>query len=309
MPPEISRTAFLRHWRELPDVGAAGQCDPFVVDQRLGLYKSLMAQTGRAEITGADDERHIFWGHGFQLFWQSRSGRLGNAPERIDPAAWWGMMNFSLSVIPYLGAVQAGQARKLNFAAPAGGEGGLFDLADGPAKPWQGMIDAWAEWFDFLAHQARLDDTDALRLRAWYAHLVCIDDAGALFADGFARLPAPERDFALGWTRMVDFLGAAAQPTDLSALEGIDERPLAPVMLQDQAVVQALPETAAITTRAIRALGQMEQAAFETQNRFWRRAMRQRKMRERSSDIIAAMFAPPVPLMMRLKLMIAAWRP
>lgn len=309
MHPDISRAAFLRHWQNLPGVLDAGQCDPFVHDQRLALYKTLMAQTAREEITGPGLERHIFWGHGFQLFWQGRSGRLGQDPARIDPGQWWGMMNFSLSVIPYLGAVQAGQAQRLAFAPPPGGEGGLFDLRNGPAEPWQAMIGAWADWFAYLASGARPDDLDALRLRAWHAHLVCIEQASALFADAFAALPAPERDFALGWTRMVDFLGAAARPTDLAALEGIDERPLAPCLLSDTATVEALPENAAVTTRAIMALGQIPQAAFEKQNRFWRRAMRRRAMRERSSAIIAAMFAPPLPLSMRLHLLAAAWRP
>ncbi len=309
MSPDISRAGFLRHWQGLPDLRQTGQCDAFVLDQRLALYKSMMAQTARDDITGPGQARHIFWGHGFQLYWQSRSGRLGSDPQRINPAQWWGMMNFSLSVIPYLGAVQAGQAKPLAFAPPPGGEGGLFDLRGGAKRPWQGMVDAWADWFSYLAEKASAHDMDTLRLRAWQAHLVCIDAAAALFANAFAALPAPEQDFALGWICMVDFLGAAARPTDLPALDGIDERPLAPFLLDNEGAVQALPDNAAITTRAIMALGQMPQEKFAAQNRFWRRAMRRRAMREQSNEIIAALFAPPVPLPLRLRLMLAAWRP
>ncbi len=309
MSASVSRAAFLRHWQALPDMAAKGRCDPFVVDQRLALYKSLMAQTGRAAITGNDDERHIFWGHGFQLYWQSQSGRLGAEAGIIDPSAWWGMMNFSLSVIPYLGAVEAGTAKALSFVPPAAGAGGVFDLSEDIPAVWQPMIEAWAAWFSFLAREAQADDLDALCHRAWHAHLVCIEEAGRLFTPAFADLPACERDFALGWTRMVDFFGAAARPTDLAALEGIDARPLPPFILDDEAAVCRLPAASATPTGAIMALGTMPQKAFDKQNRFWRRAMRRRAMRDQSADILAALFTPPLPLSMRLKLLFAAWRP
>lgn len=35
------------------------------------------------------------------------------ASTYIDPAAWWADMNYYLSVVPYLGAVEAGLAPKI----------------------------------------------------------------------------------------------------------------------------------------------------------------------------------------------------
>ena len=51
--------------------------------------------------------RHFLWAYAVQLDWQWRSGRLGEGMD-ISPDSWWGAMNYTLSVCPLAGAVDAG---------------------------------------------------------------------------------------------------------------------------------------------------------------------------------------------------------
>eukprot|EP01035_Chromulina_nebulosa_P017478 gene17478-23030_t len=56
-----------------------------------------------------DNSKNILWGLPLQHSWQYVTGRLFSSDNdtTIDVKAWWGDMNYYLSIIPYLGAVKA----------------------------------------------------------------------------------------------------------------------------------------------------------------------------------------------------------
>lgn len=95
------------------------------------------------------DPGNILWGLPLQHGWQFSSGRLLTTPGRLtlkyekqnqtitfdtilnstkfSSEAWWGDMNFFLSVIPYFGAVEAGLAPPISLKENPNPQVGTFD--------------------------------------------------------------------------------------------------------------------------------------------------------------------------------------
>lgn len=88
--------------------------------QRMTLYKYLIDNLQHCAWADLSKKSHekvynlgsILWGLPLQHGWQFSSGRLLTAPNStvLTSSAWWADMNYYLSIIPYLGAVEAGVA-------------------------------------------------------------------------------------------------------------------------------------------------------------------------------------------------------
>ena len=162
----------------------------------------------------------------FQHQWQFRTGRLGATARddgRIDPDAPWGYGNYVLSVVPWLGAVEAGTVPDLELAGPAGPVPVLRVRPCGAGVPIAlvpGVAD-WRAYFALVAATPPGADDEPLRSALWKAHKTCLD----VVAARVARLTATaytdeEMAFLRGWCRMVDFLWAAAWRTDFDSMTG-----------------------------------------------------------------------------------------
>lgn len=119
MYPEALNTQKLAQpWaRTVPIVGAL---DPFSFIHRVSLYKTLIDATNVDGYFGADNDANPLWGLVYQLEWQYSTGRLNisAAEDVIDPDSPWGFGNFTLSIIPYLGAIAAGLVDDVAILAP-----------------------------------------------------------------------------------------------------------------------------------------------------------------------------------------------
>uniref|UniRef100_A0A8C9FIC9 Uncharacterized protein n=1 Tax=Pavo cristatus TaxID=9049 RepID=A0A8C9FIC9_PAVCR len=91
---------------------------PWNYQERLGAYRSLLKASAKYFVAfGSQNSANILWGLPLQHGWQFRTGRLadptsgtscGHGNLCISVRSWWSCMNYYLSIIPFLGAVEAG---------------------------------------------------------------------------------------------------------------------------------------------------------------------------------------------------------
>ncbi|XP_077981793.1 protein LEG1 homolog [Glandiceps talaboti] len=89
--------------------------DPWNYLHRLGLLKIILNATNSVFVKVAgDDQANILWGLAIQFGWQYSTGRLKSHSDSncndiycVSYDSWWASMNYYLTVIPFLGAVEA----------------------------------------------------------------------------------------------------------------------------------------------------------------------------------------------------------
>jgi uncharacterized protein DUF781 len=265
--------------------------DPFRFDHRMAAYRQLIDATNVDGRFGADNRMNPLWGLMFQHQWQLRSGRLGAgaaASRRIDPDAAWGYGNYALAVVPWLGAAAAGVVPELPVADAGPSRFRYVTVADGlPAEFARGVAD-WRAYF-----QLTTADLDTLQLALWKAHKSCLDAVAVRLA---TVDPAPysrfELTFLRGWCRMVDYLWAAAWPTDFDFMRthGLDVLPER--LLDSEADLAELPGRTRRNVRNVVRLAGLPAWRYAVNLALWRRAMRTREARGEVVPMLDAVFNP-----------------
>lgn len=295
-PEELAALSLHSSWIGAPEPGDS--FDPWAFDDRMATYRELMTATNRRQQFGDDNRRNPLWGLMFQHQWQFDTGRIGpdcRESRRIDPDAGWGFGNYTLSVVPWLGAVAAGVVpdRELT-AAPATSRfeyigGGTASNRIAPVSYVPGVA-AWREYFTTAAGFEGGDD-DPLRMKLWAAHKVCLDVASAALRT-ISAAPYSELELAFlqGWCRMVDYLWAAAWPTDFDFMSeyGLD-------VLPDQLLIDTtrdLPPRVRGNVRNVIGLAALSDRRYAVDLALWRRAMRTRSARQRVLPMLDAIFDP-----------------
>ncbi len=266
MSERLARLPFGDDWR------ACGDPTPDVYDvrSRLAMYRQLVESTNDHGTFGAAAELHPFWGYASQLAWQHRSGRLGATPNRIEPASWWGACNYSLSVVPFVAAMQLGIVPAIELSRD---------------RAFDAVMPAWHEAFAVLTSSV---DHDAIRLAIWRAHLASITLAVERLRTEFAALAPAEQRFARGWVRMVDLFASAALRTDLDKLVETGGGALPSRVLSGDAV-DDLPRHERSTVRRVGALADRPAWRWSLDLAVWRRIMRTRPARHDAERLLAAM--------------------
>ncbi|NXK88474.1 LEG1H protein, partial [Formicarius rufipectus] len=202
--------------------------------ERLGVYKSLLSASAKYfSAFGPQNIGNILWGLPLQHGWQFHTGRLadpsgvtscGYEDEDllcISVRSWWACMNYYLSVIPFLGAVEAGLFGQLPFEVEIlPPEAQKDDFCYSVTDCWSRMpklMDAWKIFFEVTVSTATFSSfklDDALDLM-WKAHVASIAYALPKFQDSLKYLFTPEADFGVDWANAVDFIAATHFSTDL----------------------------------------------------------------------------------------------
>ncbi|XP_066401862.1 protein LEG1 homolog [Molothrus aeneus] len=208
---------------------------------RLGVYKSLLSASAKYfHAFGPQNSGNILWGLPLQHGWQFRTGRLAD-PSGVTSCghengellcqsvrSWWSCMNYYLSIIPFLGAVEAGLFGQLPYEIeilPPGEQ--KDDFCYSVKDCWSRMpklMDDWKAFFEYLLSTERkavssaslssfkLDDALGLM---WKAHTSSIAYALPKFHDSLKYLSDPEANFGEDWANAVDFIAATHFSTDL----------------------------------------------------------------------------------------------
>jgi hypothetical protein len=290
-PDELAELDLYQVW-----VGAGAltdRFDPFRFEHRMAAYRSMIDATNVGQPFGADNRHNPLWAWMFQLQWQCRTGRLGRTDGMIDPDTAWGYGNYTLSVIPWLGATAAGVVPELEIVdAPTTSRfryvsGGVVpdELARGVAE--------WRTFFELVGNAATMSDREPIQIVLWRAHKTCLDVVAAAIAE---IDPAPytplELTFLRGWCRMVDYLGAAAWPTDFDFMteHGLDVLPES--LLQRQADLGALPDKVRRNVVNVLRLADTSPRRYALNLWLWRRIMRTRAARADVLVLLDAVFNP-----------------
>lgn len=292
-PDELTTLDLYSVWTTAEDLREA--FDPFSFEQRMAAYRLMIDNTNADGRFGADNRHNPLWGLMFQHQWQFRTGRLGATTQRdgrIDPDSPWGYGNYTLNVIPWLAAVHAGVAPHLRIADPP--TRSRFRYVTGGVVPAE-FVAAVADWRAYftLVGASGPADPEPARLALWKAHKTCLDVVVDVIGD-VATEPWPDLEvtFLRGWCRMVDYLWAAAWPTDFAFMtaHGLDVLPES--LLAAPEDVDALPTKARGNVVNVLRLATTPKWRYDLNLVLWKRIMRTREARDQVLPLLDAVFNP-----------------
>ena len=290
LPPKYQEVKLLESY-PMDSTGA------YVVDvwdymQRMSLYKYLVENTPHCEYSdnydhmNSLDRKNILWGLPLQHGWQFLSGRLVSVEDNdennstsISTDSWWGSMNYYLSVLPYLGAMDVGLAPAISIkynpdptvfcdtisqcendvrpwseffqyvndtrdsCASGDNDDSKYDVNNGKMK---GIKTPIADAIDFNLTQGM----ESLLGLLWTAHLHSIDSALPKFAEKLKLLPEPEQRFGSSWATIVDFIAATFFPCDMPTTDVLQNL-LPPRVLQDGDKAPFISDFSRLQNRAV----------------------------------------------------------
>lgn len=291
-PAELAQLDLYEVWAGAAEL--TDRFDPFRFEQRMAGYRKLIDATNTGGLFGPDNRDNPLWAWMFQLQWQCRTGRLGAAGDgRIDPDAPWAYGNYTLSVIPWLGAEQAGVVGRLEIAdSPVVSR--FRYVRDGvvPDELAQ-SVEQWRRYFALVKETRAAADLEPLRIALWKAHKTCLDVVVRMIADIDPAPYAPlELTFLRGWCRMVDYLGAAAWRTDFGFMteHGLDVLP--EILLEQRADLRTLPDKVRRNVANVLRLATTSPRRYALNLWLWRRIMRTRAARDDVLALLDAVFDP-----------------
>uniref|UniRef100_A0A8C6ZPP1 Uncharacterized protein n=1 Tax=Nothoprocta perdicaria TaxID=30464 RepID=A0A8C6ZPP1_NOTPE len=191
--------------------------------ERLGAYKTLLNASAKYfSPFGSQNFANILWGLALQHGWQFHTGRLADPSSVtscgyqagdllcISIRSWWACMNYYLSMIPFLGAVEAGLFGELPYEIEIIPpeelrEDFCYSVADCRSRIPK-LMDEWK----IPTTESSFSLDDALH-HMWKAHVASIAHA----LPKLIYLSDPEANFGEDWANGVDFIAATHFSTDL----------------------------------------------------------------------------------------------
>ncbi|MDU0292827.1 Leg1-related protein [Saccharothrix longispora] len=292
-PDELAALDLHPVWTTAED--PAGAFDPFRFEQRMAAYRLMIDNTNPADRFGADNRRNPLWGLAFQHQWQFRTGRLGAGTRQdglIDPDSPWGYGNYALCVVPWLAAAAAGVVPDLPVADPPTRSRFRYVVDGVLPDEFVGAVDDWRAYFALVGGSGPVDPEPA-RTALWKAHKTCLDVVVGVLAEvDTAPWPELEVGFLRGWCRMVDYLWAAAWPTDFDFMtaHGLDVLPESVLATRED--VRALPAKARGNVVNVLRLATTPRWRHHLDLLLWKRVMRTREARDRVLPLLDAVFDP-----------------
>ncbi|CAF1063639.1 unnamed protein product [Didymodactylos carnosus] len=235
---------------DYPVINGYYEIDPLSYCHRIGLYKMLILESTEYMPFARDISENILFGLAAQHSWQYETFRLSDLTNRttcggnsstgalcttnrtcISPNSWWATMNYYLSVIPFLAAVNA-SVIKVNFTIPFKIKR-IDNFCTTYAECIQQTPNAIEKWTSFFSNistvnyceQRKLivttDDppeyVDQCYLRLmWNAHIASIDDGLPLAEKKLSYMSPVEQHFGIMWAHLVYFIAYARLDTNLN---------------------------------------------------------------------------------------------
>ena len=196
------------------------EVDPWNYTHRLTLYKTLVYRVDHC-LYDKDEEKfgNPVWGLPLQHGWQYFSGRLCTKDQqvRLEPTCWWACANYFFSVYPYLGAVGAGVAPPIAPSLPPDYSNNSKWCTSYESCENVTSVKLWKAYFETVrdtrnncssSSRAANDDPifDSLIQAYWDSHTSTILSTEQC-SEHLSTLTVPEREFALDWSNVVQFIG------------------------------------------------------------------------------------------------------
>uniref|UniRef100_A0A8C2VEZ9 Chromosome 6 open reading frame 58 n=1 Tax=Chinchilla lanigera TaxID=34839 RepID=A0A8C2VEZ9_CHILA len=203
--------------------------DPWVFTDRMGMYKILLRQTAPYFAKFApENEQNILWGLPLQHGWQYSSGRLADPTRRtncgyesdhlcISSDSWWADMNYFLSVLPFLAALDSGimeiSPDQVTLLPPAEDQMRFCYDVSGCRSSFPEIVSKWRTFFQYV--QKPSSTFEDLLKYLWEAHTTSLKESIKIFEDRYAYYSKQEANFGKNWAAAVLYLAAARLPTTL----------------------------------------------------------------------------------------------
>lgn len=237
--------------------------------------------------------RHFLWAYAVQLDWQWRSGRLGE-DRSISPDSWWGCVNYTLCVLPFLGAVEAGLLEPTPLQEP-------------PSE-LKAALASWTKFWQDLKVTAQQQGGVALTERQldrvqqalWFCHTESIQMALKIYEPQLLLLSREEQLFGSGWARFVEVLAAVAWRTDLEAVAslGAGYLPLTRLATDADGSHGGEPREVELFrtgTSTVQQVATVSERSLQLMVSFWRRVGRNFSRRVAVPEVILTLTRPNQP--------------
>ncbi|KAK6297341.1 protein LEG1 homolog [Coregonus clupeaformis] len=221
----------------LPQVDNVVTINPWNYLQRMSLYRILVGSTDKyMACMGTNETDSPLWSLPLQLAWKLRSGRLVDPtgatacgqegdPMCISANSWWACVNYYLSVIPFLAAVQKGLIGdgliQVQVQAPAeAAEDYCTSYTDCSAK-YPDLMAKWEEFFQTLKDVSASEISDFAKrdqiLGAfWAGETLSLNTASSSCKAKMSYYSSPEVAFANTWMNAADYMAATYFQSNLN---------------------------------------------------------------------------------------------
>ncbi|XP_027803199.2 protein LEG1 homolog [Marmota flaviventris] len=204
--------------------------NPWNYSERIGMYKILLAQTARYfEKFAPEDEQNILWGLPIHHGWQYHSGRLADPTLRTDCGhdsgdplcisvdSWWADLNYYLSTIPFLAAIDSGlmgvSADNVILLPPSKDQTNFCYNVSSCHSSFPEAMKMWNKFYKCaMSPSSSFDD---LLKYMWDAHVSSLEFARKNFQSRSKYYSKQEADFQSNWALLVDYLAPLLFPTTL----------------------------------------------------------------------------------------------
>ena len=225
--------------------------DPWNYTQRLGAYKTMLLDSTALHFDAQGFDSPL-WGLPLQFGWQHDTGRLlGNDGGKgtlngdvINTSSWWAGMNFMLSAIPFVGALEAGvlaiptnnnaNGAIVRLAPPKNTNISFCTTYDTCTKFAPNATRNWKNFFVAVKQQQNLTLNQSVVL-LWKAHVQSLHEGIPKMSSLLNQLPSKkESNFGLSWANLVDFIAALQYDVDYNKTNYLQGMIVPPRMLTNQ---------------------------------------------------------------------------
>ncbi|KAK1338019.1 hypothetical protein QTO34_001124 [Cnephaeus nilssonii] len=197
--------------------------------ERQGTYKILLNETAKYfEKFAPENEQNILWGLPISS-WMAISYRLADPTGKTDCGhksgdhlcisvdSWWADLNFYLSAMPFLAAVDSGimgiPSDKITLLPPYKDQ---MSFCFNVSSCHSSFPEAMKKWNEFYQHlKSDSSSFDDLLKYLWAAHVSSLEVAHKHFHNRLRYYSKPEADFGRNWALFVDYLAPPLFPTTL----------------------------------------------------------------------------------------------
>ncbi|XP_012591996.1 protein LEG1 homolog [Microcebus murinus] len=204
--------------------------NPWNYIERMGMYKILLNQTARYfEKFAPENEQNILWGLPMHHGWQYHTGRLADPTQRtecghdsgdhlcISVDSLWGDLNYYLSAMPFLAAIDSGIMGILSdnvvLLPPSKDQ---MKFCYNVSSCHSSFPEAMKMWNEFYQHiKSPSSSFDDLLKYLWAAHVSSQKVALKIFHNRLKYYSKHEADFQRSWDLFADYLAPTLFPTTL----------------------------------------------------------------------------------------------
>ncbi|KAJ8275089.1 hypothetical protein COCON_G00097140 [Conger conger] len=295
---------------ELPSADGAVTINPWNYLERMSMYRLLISATEMYMTSmGPGTTGNAMWGFPLQLGWKLKSGRLVDPtgatscgketdPMCISPQSWWACVNYYLSVIPFLAAVETGivaQGLKIQILAPNEMTEDYCTSYTNCSSQHPETMAKWVTFFLALKNLSTSDIPDSEKKDEilgdmWTAHLSSLLPLSKCNSR-LEHYSALERRFSQNWINSAEYVAAAHIQTSME-MSKLYMAPLPSRVLLEGDRPPNIPDLSTEENHSLQVFQRMEDMNTFLRGglvQLWRSAMCSEKTRQKGRALLQSL--------------------